>query len=453
LHSRRAAGGRRNPRRAGRCPACRGLLQRVTSGVVQVFSPFLSGRVPASFALDGRYSWTRLAISAVIGTVGSAGMWSVILVMPAVEAEFAVSRSMASMPYTATMLGFAVGNLLLGRVVDRFGIAPCLLGAALALAIGFAGAAMAPSLIVFTLIQGFLIGIGTAASFGPLIADVSHWFRRRRGIAVAAAASGNYLAGSIWPLLLKDIIAVEGWRTAYFTIAVISLCVMIPGALLLRPRVPANFKADANRVGIDPATGQRMTLSPRQLQWLLAVAGVGCCVAMSMPQVHIVALCADLGYGVTAGAEMLAVMVAGGVVSRLLSGVLADKIGGIRTLLLGTIGQLIALTLYLPSDGLTSLYVVSLVFGLSQGGIVPSYAIIVREYLPAEEAGRRVGIVIMATVLGMALGGWLSGAIYQWTGSYHAAFINGIAWNVLNVAIITFIMMRSRGSPSVPATA
>jgi MFS family permease len=146
-------------------------------------------------------------------------------------------------------------------------------------------------------------------------------------------------------------------------------------------------------------------------------------------------------------------MVAGGVVSRLLSGVLADKIGGIRTLLLGTIGQLIALTLYLPSDGLTSLYVVSLVFGLSQGGIVPSYAIIVREYLPAEEAGRRVGIVIMATVLGMALGGWLSGAIYQWTGSYHAAFINGIAWNVLNVAIITFIMMRSRGSPSVPATA
>jgi MFS family permease len=397
-----------------------------------------------TFELDGRYSWTRLAISMVLATVGSAGMWTVTLVLPAVEAEFGVTRADASLAYTTTMLGFAFGNVALGRIVDRFGIVPCLILAALMLSIGFAGAAMTGNIITFSLVQGLLIGVGAAASFGPLIADVSHWFQRRRGLAVGAAASGNYLAGAAWPLILKDIIADDGWRAAYFTVAITCLVVMIPLALMLRRRLPANFEADANTVGRDKPVRREINLSPATLQWLLALAGLGCCVAMSMPQVHIVALCADLGYGVTAGAQMLSIMVAGGVVSRLLSGYLADIIGGVRTLIIGSILQTLALVLYLPFDGLTSLYVVSLVFGLSQGGIVPSYAIIVREYLPAREAGRRVGIVIMATVLGMALGGWLTGLIYDFTGSYQAAFVNGIAWNVMNVAIIASILWKTK---------
>jgi MFS family permease len=185
--------------------------------------------------------------------------------------------------------------------------------------------------------------------------------------------------------------------------------------------------------------------------WLLALAGIGCCVAMSMPQVHIVAYCADLGYGVAVGAEMLALMLTAGIVSRLASGFLADWIGGVRTLLLGSVLQGLALVLYLPFDGLTSLYVVSLIFGLSQGGIVPSYAIIVREYLPAQEAGARIGFVIMATILGMALGGWMSGWIFDLTGSYRMAFLNGIAFNVLNIAIMLTVLMRTRGPRPVAA--
>ena len=160
---------------------------------------------------------------------------------------------------------------------------------------------------------------------------------------------------------------------------------------------------------------------------LLIIAGVACCVAMSMPQVHIVALCVDLGYGPTVGAEMLSIMLLGGVASRLVSRLLADRLGGVRTLLIGSVLQCNALFLYLPFDGLASLYLVSLVFGLSQGGIVPSYAVIVREYMPAREAGARVGTVIMSTIIGMALGGWMSGWIYDISGSYQLAFINGIA--------------------------
>jgi MFS family permease len=186
-----------------------------------------------------------------------------------------------------------------------------------------------------------------------------------------------------------------------------------------------------------------MPTSPGKLQALLVLAGVACCVAMSMPQVHMVAYCSDLGYGPARGAEMLSIMLGLGVVSRLASGLIADKIGGIGTLILGSMLQCIALLFYLPFDGLTSLYLVSALFGLSQGGIVPSYALIVREYFPAREAGARVSLVLMATVAGMALGGWLSGEIYDLTGSYQAAFLNGIGWNLLNMAI-AFWLLASR---------
>jgi MFS family permease len=398
--------------------------------------------------LDSRYSWMRLAVSLAAATVASVGMWSVVLVLPHVQAEFGVGRGDASLPYVATMIGYGLGNLLIGRAVDRVGIAWALIAAAAALASGFALAALSPGIAVFTLAQGLLIGTGAAAGFGPLMADVSHWFRRRRGIAVAIAASGNYLAGAVWPLVLTGWLATGDWRGAYLAVAAICLATLVPLALLLRRRIPP----EAFGAGAGPSGPTRIIgLGPRPLTWLLALAGVGCCVAMAMPQVHLVAYCVDLGHGAAAGAQMLSVMLGAGVVSRLASGLLADRIGGVPTLLLGSTLQMLALTLYLPFDGLASLYVVSLLFGLSQGGIVPSYAIIVREYLPAREAGARVGFVIMATIVGMALGGWLSGAIFDLTGSYRAAFLNGIAWNAVNILIMLGLLWRTRGPQPVAA--
>ncbi len=400
--------------------------------------------------LDSPYSWARLLISLAIATVGSVGMWVVILVLPDVQAEFGTDRGQASLPFTTTMVGFAMGNMLLGRYVDRFGMSLVLIGSSLLLAVGFYLASLSSNIWQFALIQGTFIGVGTAASFGPMIADVSHWFARRRGIAVATVACGNYVAGAFWPHLLKDIIASDGWQAAYVILAVASLVIMIPMSFLLRRKLPEDI---ASTGPVVQSTGlvRSIDLSPRSLQLLLAVAGIGCCVAMAMPQVHIVAYCVDLGFGSATGAEMLSLMLVGGIVSRLLSGMLADIVGGVRTLLIGSALQCLALFLYIPFDGLVSLYIVSAIFGLSQGGIVPSYAIIVREYLPAREAGQRVGIVIMSTVFGMALGGWMSGWIYDLTGSYAAAFINGIGWNFLNIAIMVLLLMRTRTPKLVPA--
>jgi len=391
--------------------------------------------------LDSRASWIRLGLALTVSLIGNVGMWAIIVILPAMQAEFGVDRADASIPYTLTMLGFALGNFVIGRAVDRYGVALSLAASALLMALGFGAAALAPNIATLSALQ-FLIGFGTATSFGPLIADVSQWFLRRRGIAVAIIASGNYLSGAIWPLILADILAGPGWRTAYLVIAATALCVMLPLTWLLRKPLPDGaLQASETAAALKARTAG---LSPKTLTWLLAAAGIGCCVAMAMPQVHIVAYCTDLGYGPAVGAEMLSLMLLGGVASRLVSGLLADRLGGVVTLLIGSTLQMLALMLYLPTTGLTSLYIVSLVFGLSQGGIVPAYAIIVREYLPAREAGARVGFVIMATILGMALGGWVSGLIYDLTGSYRWAFLNGIAFNALNVGIMLMILLRSR---------
>ncbi|MEZ5813002.1 MAG: MFS transporter [Rhizobiaceae bacterium] len=392
--------------------------------------------------IDGRAAWLRMVVCLALATIGGAGMWSMVVVLPAVQAEFAVERAAASLPYTAMMVGFAAGNVFFGRAIDRFGAALPLAAAAVMLSSGFAVASLSASLWQFLLVQGLLIGLGSSASFGPLLADISHWFVRRRGIAVTGVACGNYVAGALWPLAMQPMLEAGGWRFAYLMIGLICLVTMLPLCLMLRRRLPE--AANDAGAGVPGAGLLSAGMSPATLQGLLIVAGIGCCVAMSMPQVHIVAYCVDLGFGVARGAEMLSLMVGAGIVSRLVSGVFADRIGGARTLLIGSAGQMLALFLYLPFDGLVSLYVVSLVFGLAQGGIVPMYAIMVREYMPAREAGARVGTVIMATIAGMALGGWLSGAIYDMTGSYQAAFLNGIAWNALNLAVICFILWRSR---------
>lgn len=391
-------------------------------------------------SLDSGYSWKRLAITLLIAAIANAGMWAIVVIMPSVQTEFGTDRAGVSLPFTMTMVGFAAGSIAIGRAIDRFGVCLSLIGSAILIAIGYFLAALSTSIYALSACQ-ILIGFGTAVGFGPLIADISHWFLRRRGIAVAIVASGNYISGVIWPQLLTPVLVGSGWQTAYFILAVASLT-LIPLSLLLRRRVPFEATQSADTLAADNA--RTVQMSPRMFQWLLVVAGLGCCVAMAMPQVHIVSLCVDLGYGPAAGAQMLSFMLFAGIISRITFGMIADRLGGVLTLLISSTLQGIALFFYLPFNGLASLYIVSLVFGLSQGGIVPSYALIVREYLPAREAGARVGTVLTATIIGMALGGWLSGWIYDMTGSYKMAFVNGILWNVLNIVIMGMIFLKSR---------
>ena len=398
-------------------------------------------------APESAYAWIRLFAALLLSGIGGVGMWSVIVALPAVQAEFGVARSAASLPYTVTMISFGVGGILLGRLSDRFGIVAPVTGGAIGLALGYAVASQATSLWQFSVAQGLLVGVASSATFAPIIADTSLWFTRHRGMAVAIIASGSYLAGTVWPPVVQHFIEREGWRRTYLGIAVFCVATMLPLVLALRRRSP--LIAASRGPHVASRSPRPLGMSPHALQIVLTVAGLSCCVAMSMPQVHIVAYCGDLGHGAAHGALMLSLMLGFGIVSRLVSGWICDHIGGRRTLLLGSTLQALALVLFLPFDGLASLYVLSALFGLSQGGIVPAYAVIIREFFPPEEAGVRVGMVLMATVFGMALGGWMSGVMYDLTGSYQAAFLNGIAWNLLNVGIAVGLLRRPGGSADV----
>jgi MFS family permease len=392
-------------------------------------------------APESAYAWARLFAALTLSAIGGVGMWSVIVALPAIEAEFGVGRSAASLPYTLTMICFGLGGIVMGRLSDRFGIMVPIVGGAVGLGAGYAVASQATSLAQFALAQGLLVGVASSVAFAPIIADTSLWFTRRRGLAVAIIACGSYLAGTVWPPVVQHLIETVGWRRAHLVIGVFCVATMVPLALALRRRSPLTV-ATAATAAVVPSAPRPLGMSPAALQTLLVVAGLSCCVAMSMPQVHIVAYSADLGHGGARGAQMLSLMLGAGVVSRLASGWLCDRIGGRLTLLLGSSLQALALILFLPAHELAALYVVSALFGLFQGGIVPAYAVIVREFFSPAEAGVRVATVLMATVFGMALGGWMSGAIFDLTGSYHAAFLNGILWNVLNTAIAIWLLRR-----------
>jgi MFS family permease len=415
--------------RVGECPA------------VEAPANAKSEKTPAP---DSRQAWLRLAATMLVSTIGGVGMWSVVVALPAVQAEFAVARAQASLPFTLAMVGLAIGGVVMGRLLDAVGVLIPLILGALALCVGYVAAGNAGSLAAFAVAHA-LIGFGSSVTFGPMMADISNWFVRRRGAAVTLCSSGNYFAGALWPPVVQQSIAQYGWRATHVGIG---LCcgvamILISLAALRRRAPPALVKAtDLAGKGSVAAVG----IAPGALQTLLALASVCCCVAMSMPQVHIVAYCGDLGYGVARGADMLALMMAFGIVGRIGSGFIADRIGGFPTLMLGSALQGVALLLYLFYDGLFSLYVISAVFGLFQGGIVPCYAIVVREYFPAKEAGARIGLILMASLFGMALGGWMSGYIFDLTGSYQAAFFNGLGWNVVNGTIVLWLLLRRRAS-------
>jgi MFS family permease len=399
----------------------------------------------SSHAPDSRYAWMRLCVTLALMTIGSGAMYVVAVVLPAVQAEFKVDRADAALPYTLLMVGFGLGGIAMGKLADRFGVMVVVLIGAAGMGGGFVAAGLSGNLLGFALAHGVLLGaFGSAATFAPLLADASLWFVRRRGIAVAICASGNYVAGAVWPPIVQHFVDAVGWRQTYIGLGIVSALTLALLAMFMRARPPALTTPVATRSGPVPST-RPFGLTLNQAQVLLCVAGVSCCVAMAMPQVHIVAYCGDLGYGSVRGAQMLSLMLACGIVSRIVSGLICDRIGGVRTLLLGSALQGVALLLFLPFDGLVSLYLVSALFGLFQGGIVPSYAIIVREHFPTAEAGARLGTVLMATLFGMALGGWMSGKVFDLTGSYQAAFVNGIAWNLLNVSIALFLLWRIGG--------
>ncbi len=369
-------------------------------------------------------------------------MYAVFVVLPLLQKEFGVTRAEASIPWLLTTLGFGFGGIIVGRIADRRGVFLPELSGVLFLAGGFVAAAQAQSLWQFALIQGVAIAmLGSAASFAPLIGDISHWFSKRRGMAMSICVSGNLAAGAVWPPILQYFFDRVGWRATFVGTGIACLVLMLPLVLMLRKKSPVG---ESVRYASGGSLDERpLGFSPPVFQAILAFAGFCCCLAMAVPQVHIVAYCGDLGYGALRGAQMLSLMLGAGIMSRLLMGWMSDTIGGLRTLLLGSVLQCASLAFFVPFDSVGSLYVLSMLFGFFGGGIVPAYTLIVREYFSPAQAGARIGIILMTALLGMGLGGWIGGWFFDATGSYQSAFVFGVGANLVNIGLVLWLMARA----------
>ena len=388
------------------------------------------------------YPLIRLATVLALMTLGCSAMYAGVMVLEPLALELDTGRGNSSLIYGTFMIGFALGGVFMGQLADRMGIMiPALIGS-LALPAGFYLAAHASSILeiclAFSLLCGFL---GSSFSMAPLIADISHWFSRRRGLAVGIAFSGSYVAGAIWPPILQRMFDAQGWRESFVDLALLTLILMALLSLLLYPRSPINKQLPTASSANSNLTNS--AISAGTLQSLIYLAGFGCCVAMAMPQVHIVPYVMDLGHPAIRGAEMLGLMLGFGVISRIGSGWLSDRIGGLATLVLGSALQLAVLIAFLTGNSLVFLYGISIAFGLSQGGIVPSYTIILRAFFPPKQAGWRISTSFLFTVAGMAFGGWIAGLLYDLTGSYTVSFLNAIGFNILNLWVAASLLKKS----------
>jgi MFS family permease len=407
-------------------------------------------RIVIAHSIERPYGWVVALAAMVMMTVAMGAPYVVIVALKPIAAEFDWPRAVPSLCYSLTMIGAGCGGVLMGRWADRAGMGPPALVGACSIPLGTWLASTAQDALTLYVAHGLFIGLlGNGAFVAPLLAHATRWFDRRRGMAVAVVASGQPLAGALWPPFLRWLIDDFGWRTAFTTYATIALLLLLPLALVVRADPPKPVVGGPHDGG--DWDGRTLGWPGEAVLVMLCLAIVGCCVAMAMPMVHLIAHATDLGYESARAAEMLALLLACAFLSRLAFGWLADRIGGLWALFIGTSGQAVMLASFAWVQSFLGLYVIAALFGVIYGGIVPMYALIVRELYPARQAGWRIGTVIMFGALGMALGGWLGGFIFDVTGTYRVAFLVGVTFNLGNLLLVGALLHRQQAGRLQPA--
>lgn len=403
---------------------------------------------PAS--IESRRSWIVATAAVVMMAVAQGGPLTVVVGLAQIGDDFG-SRAVPSAASAAAFFGTGIGGVLCGRLVQHVGMRRVAMLAGVMLAAGLALAALGSG---WALMLGIAVGVGvfgTGALFAPMLTHVSMWFDRRRGSALALVASGQYLAGALWPPLFERAIAAWGWQPTMLGFGLFGAAVIVPLAALVITAPPIEAPpASGTRV---PAAGERVLgMAPNLALALIAIASFLCCVPMAMPASHLVAFCVDLGIGARVGAAMLSVLLFCAFVSRQVWGAISDRIGGLPTVFLGNIAQALAMVAFLLTQDEAGLFLVSAIYGLGFAGIVPAYVLAVRAIYPAAEAHWRVPVLLLVSLSGMGFGTWLAGALYDRFGSYGPAWVVGIAVNLVQLALVGFLLARLAAARRRPAS-
>ena len=390
--------------------------------------------------VDSRRSWIITTASLGIMMMAFGSAWITSVALKDIAAEVGGARSVPALAGALLWFASGVGGILMSWLADRIGVRWTVLAGTVSIAAGLAISTLGPQWPLWSG-HALLIGlVGIGAINAPLYVYVSHWFVKRRGSALALISSGNYLAGAVWPSVFEPIISAVGWRQTMLLYAVAQIVIIVPLALMFLRAAPEVSGGPAKAAGGHGA-GKVLGLRPNTAFYLICVASVLCCLTMSMPQQHLVALCSDLGFTRTFGAGLLAVLLGTAVFSRQVWGAVSDRIGGLFTILITSTWQLSATAAFLLTQSEAGLITVSAFFGLGFAGIVPAYVLALRDLFPAREAYWRVPTLLLFTAFGMGGGGWVAGVIYDHFGYYAPAFGAGVLFNAANLVIITFLVL------------
>ena len=417
----------------------------------------MSQTTPSSGALQRNAVLIASLLAMIIGT-GS--IYFLVVALKLISSEFDWPRVVPSIAYALQYLGGGFGGIFMGYLLDRYGMGLPALSGAIMIGLGAILTSVVSEPWQLYLIYGVMMGfLGRAALFSPLTANITRWFEHKKSTAVGIVGSGQALSGAVWPPIFQVMFDEIGWRETAVWYGVFVLVTMVPLVLILRMRPPSAVGGTGAGAGktagaIAAAPPRSLAgMSPMQMQLTLSIASIGCCVAMSLPLAHIVSHVSDLGYDPARGAEALSVMLTCAALASMIGvGYLGNRFGGLKAIFIFSTAQAVFLAAFAFFDGLVSIYTIAALFGLGYGGILPCYPVIIREYLPAPEVGRRTGIVILFAGGGMAIGSWLGGAVYDNTGSYDLAFLIGAAFNLANLVIIASLIARTNRTPT-PAVA
>jgi len=410
-------------------------------------------------SIESRTSWVIATIALTVMSMAFGSGWITAVALTNIAAEVDGVRSIPAVAASLTWLGAGVGGILMGRVANRIGVRWTVSSGAVMIALGLAISTLGAPWPLW-IGHGVFIGMfGIGSINAPLYIYVTQWFDKRRGSALALITSGSYFAGTVWPPIFERAVAHIGWRGTMLAYGALVILISIPMAWRFTPS-PELMQIRA-ATGATVSRPARLGLPPNLAFALLCTAGVMCCIPMAMPQQHLVAFCSDVGLSLATGAAMLSVLLGTAFISRQIWGAISDRIGGLLTILLGSVSQTLATAGFMVTQDEVGLFAVSAAFGLGFSAIIPAYALAIRELFPAEEAYWRIPTVLMCTGFGMAIGGWLAGYLYDYFGYYLPAFAAGVAANVVNFVIIGFLVWRrTRANPplqtkdrAVPATA
>ena len=388
------------------------------------------------------YGWIVIGASLLLHSVALGAPNILFVTLKPIAADLGSARWVPSMAYSLMMLGAGTGGIAMGWWMDKRGILQPVLFGSVMIALGALVASLSEDRLGLWVANGLLIGLlGKSAMIAPLIANATRWFDRRRGMAIAIIASGQGLSGAIWPPLVRYLNDAVGWRETYLYFSIFALCTMLPLAWLIRPRPPVSPHRPSLHGNHED--GRVLGLPSNLVQGVLWLAVIGCCTAMAMPVVHLVSHGTDLGHPAARAAELLSVLMVTGFFSRIGFGMLADRIGAVPTLLIASASQAVMLVVFSMVESLTGLYIAAALFGLGFAGIMPCYPLILRMWFPVSQIGWRIAAQFLFAALGMALGGWMAGQLFDLTGSYTPAFLFGLAFNVMNFVLIASLYMRS----------